>query len=101
MPMSAGLKRAVVDIKKYPLKTKEPGINREIKKIAKAAGVEKYLSSHCARHTFAITMCAERGISAETCAELMGISVQTCVDNYYKVTGMKIEKECLRAWRGV
>jgi integrase len=69
-------------------------MNRTLKQLFKG----KKITTHCARHTFAITMCAEAGISAETCAELMAITLKTCVDNYYKVTNLKIDKECEEAW---
>jgi integrase len=71
-------------------------MNRTLKGIA---GIKKRITTHTGRHTFAITMCAEAGISAETCAELMGITIATCVNNYYRVTNRKIDKECLGAWK--
>lgn len=75
-------------------------INRTLKDIAKLCKIKKLLTTHVGRHTFAITMCAEQGISAETCAELMGITVATCVENYYKVTNRKIDKETV-VWEGL
>lgn len=72
----------------------EQELNRALKKLFP----KKKITTHCGRHTFAITMCAEKGISAETCSELMGITLKTCVENYYKVTNRKIDKECETAW---
>lgn len=101
MPISKPLKRNLVRMAKHPLTTAEQVLNRSMKRIAKKCGISKRLTTHCGRHTFAITICAERGISCETCAELMGITVKTCAENYYKVTNKKIVDEATRAWKGL
>lgn len=88
-------------VRDTPLTITEQEINRTLKDLAKDAEINKKLSTHTARHTFAITMCADQDISAETCAELMGITLKTCVENYYKVTNRKIDKETGRAWEGL
>lgn len=94
MPVTGRLAKHLERVKDCMLKITEQEMNRTLKKLFPG----KKITTHCARHTFAITLCAELGISAETCAELMGITLQTCVDNYYKVTNRKIDKECLAAW---
>lgn len=98
MPITIALRRTLQRIAKTPLTADEPVVNRALKDIAKALKIKKHLTTHCARHTFAITMCAERGIGVEVCAELMGITVTTCVNNYYKTTKTKIDAECAKAW---
>lgn len=98
MPVVSRFKRHIARIRKTALLIEEPTINEKLKKIAKEKEISKYITSHTARHTFAITMCAEQGISSETCAELMGITVKTAVENYYRVTNRKIDKEALAAW---
>lgn len=95
IPIVGPLERALQRVRHLPLLISEPEMNRTLKKIK---GIKKKLSTHCMRHTFAVTLCAEKGISAETCSELMGITLQTCVDNYYKITKKKIRDEVLRAW---
>jgi integrase/recombinase XerD len=84
-----------------PLKEPEPMINRELKEIAKRLGIGKSLSSHSARRTFAITMCLDRGIRSESIAEMMGITLDTFVKAYSKVTPEKILKETQLAWQGL
>lgn len=96
MPVVGRLKRHLQRVRVMPLTLVEQVINRTLKQVG---GIKKKISTHTARHSFAITLCAEQGISAETCAELMGITITTCVENYYRVTGKKIEKEVLAAWK--
>ena len=96
MPVVGRLARHLEQVKDCPLTYAEQKLNEALKKLFPS----KRITNHCARHTFAITWCAERGISAETAAELMGITLATCVNSYYKVTNRKIDKECLAAWMG-
>jgi site-specific recombinase XerD len=101
MPVVGRLARVLALIKNMPLVIHQQDINEQLKGIAKSLRWDKKLTTHSGRHTFAITICAEQGISAETCAELMGITVATCVDNYYKVTNRKIDKETIGAWENL
>lgn len=101
MPVNAILKRNLERMKKVALTIEEPTINEKLKRIADALGIKKHLTSHTGRHTFAITLCADRGVSSETCAELMGITISTCVDNYYRVSNRKIDAETVKAWEGL
>lgn len=94
MPVIGRLAKHLERVKNCPLTRAEQELNRMLKKIITG----KKITNHCGRHTFAITMCGERGISAETASELMGITLKTCVENYYKITNRKIDKECLGAW---
>lgn len=94
MPVIGRLMRHLEKVKEYPLTRAEQELNRCLKKLIPG----KKITNHCARHTFAITMCGEKGISAETASELMGITLKTCVQAYYKVTNRKIDKECMTAW---
>jgi integrase len=95
MPVIGRLARHLERIKNCPFTISEQEVNRTLKDLFP----KKKIRTHGCRHTFAITWCAERGISAETCSELMGIKLQTCVENYYKITNIKIDKECLGAWK--
>ncbi len=99
MPINRPLARNLERIALLPLTIEEPTINEKLKKIAAKLGIKKHITSHTGRHTFAITMCAEQGVSSETCAELMAITIKTCVDNYYKVSALKIKNETMAAWK--
>lgn len=69
----------------------EQKTNYHLKDLAYLAEIEKKITTHVARHSFAVR-CAELGISMETTATLMGITVKTCAV-YYKVTNRKIDEE--------
>lgn len=101
MPVTSRLKRNLARIKANPLTIEEHSINRSIQELARKLKFKKHLTSHCARKTFAVTMCADQGIGVEVCATLMGITVAVCVNNYYRVSGAKINAECLRAWDSI
>lgn len=97
MPVSNRLKRNLERIKNTPLTIYEQDLRDELRVIFP----KKKVMTHTARHTFAVTMCAERGVSCEACATLMGITFETCADNYYKVTPLKIKTETLQAWKDI
>lgn len=94
MPVVGRLAQHLPRVKDCNLKITEQEMNRTLKTLFPG----KKITTHCGRHTFAVTMCSERGISAETCSELMGITLKTCVENYYRITNRKIDKECFGAW---
>jgi site-specific recombinase XerD len=100
-PLYGRLSKVLELMKKIPLTEPEPVVNKKIKLIAEAAGIDKYLSTHCARKTFAVTLCLDRGISSETAAELMGITLAVFVKSYSKVTIEKIRAETTKAWKGL
>ncbi|MBU7576696.1 MAG: tyrosine-type recombinase/integrase [Flavihumibacter sp.] len=101
MPMPPGLARIVPALMETKCLNSEQQINDLLRDLLPEIGITRHITTHCARHTFAVTMCAERGISCEVCSELMGITVQTCAETYYKVTNVKIEKEVVKAWKGL
>lgn len=98
MMISKPLARVLTMIKKTPLAIEEPTINEKLKVYAKKIKIHKHITSHSARHSFAITICLENKISSETAAELMGITLKTFVDNYSQVNDVKIDRETKEAW---
>jgi len=72
--------------------------NRFLKLISIQAELTKNLRTHIGRHTFAV-MCANLGLSVETTAELMGISMKVA-SVYYKVTRTKVKDE-FKAWGAI
>jgi site-specific recombinase XerD len=101
MIISEPLKRNFYRMKKVPLTLKEPTINEKLKIIAKKQEIDKYLTSHSARGSFAVTICLGNKISSETAAELMGITLDTFVKNYSEVTQEKIDNETAEAWKNL
>jgi site-specific recombinase XerD len=73
--------------------------NRNLKIIAAKAGITKKISTHVARHTFAV-LHAEMGYSVEFVAECLGISVKAAA-YYYKVTRRKLAEEEKRLGKGL
>lgn len=99
VPLHDGLVQVIKEMKKIPLTLKEPVINRNLKKIAEYLKIKKSISSHCARKTFAVTMCLERGVSSETAAKLMGITLTVFEKSYSFITADKIKSETDKAWK--
>lgn len=98
MKISRPLARNLERMKLLPLTIEEQTINEKLKVIAVEVKIYKDLTTHSGRHTFAITLCAERGMSAENCAALMGITIKTCIDSYYRVTREKLDSATDTAW---
>lgn len=94
MPIYPGLQDAIDAVIQTPLTIEEQTLNEKIKKIS-----GRKFTAHSARHHFAVVQCLDKGISSETAAELMGITLDTFVKNYSVVTDEKIDAETLRAWK--
>lgn len=101
MPVHRRLKNNLERMKRTALTIKEPVINRALKDLARAIKTDKKITSHSGRHSFAVTMCLNRGISSEVAAELMGIELKTFVANYSQITKKKIFAEASRAWKSL
>lgn len=98
MKISKPLARNLKRMENTPLDIEEPTINEKLKKIATRLKINKHITTHTGRHTFAVTICLNNKVSSETAAELMGITLKTFVDNYSQVTEEKIERETKEAW---
>ena len=64
--------------------------NRYLKEIAKVAGVNKVVTFHMARHTFATTITLQQGIPIETVSKMLGHASLTTTQIYAKVLDKKI-----------
>jgi site-specific recombinase XerD len=61
----------------FKVQTKE-NFNLQLKRIAKTAGIDKRLTFHTARHTFATSVCLTNGIPIESLSQMMGhLSIKT------------------------
>jgi len=67
--------------------------NRSLKVIAEKAGINKKLSFHVARHTFATTVTLEKGISIESVSHMLGHSSIRTTQIYSKVKQKKLAVE--------
>jgi len=70
----------------------EPEVNECLKAIAKLAKINKHITSHVGRHSFAIR-CLELDFTEAMTAELMGISVREFTRSYKRITNRAIQKE--------
>lgn len=66
-------------------------INRTVKKIISACGIEKPITFHCARHTFATTICLKNDMSLETLSKILGHKNITTTQIYAKITAPMID----------
>ncbi|MEJ5995237.1 site-specific integrase [Pedobacter sp. Du54] len=69
--------------------------NRYIKLIVQVARIEKKVSFHTARHTFATTITLENGISIESVAHMLGHASIRTTQIYAKVRMKKVANEML------
>ncbi|NMA74551.1 MAG: site-specific integrase [Bacteroidales bacterium] len=68
-------------------------MNWQLKRIAKAANIDKRLTFHISRFTFATTVCLTQGVPIETLSQMMGhLSIKT-TQIYAEVTRTKINED--------
>ena len=64
-----------------------------LKEIAKLCGIDRNLTYHMARHTYATQTCISQGVPIETLSKLMGhCSIQT-TQLYAKITNQKVSED--------
>ena len=68
-------------------------VDRSLKRIAALCGIDKRLTFHCARHTYATTICLMNGVSLETLSKMLGHKRITTTQTYAKVTQPMIDRE--------
>ena len=68
-------------------------VNRSLKRIAVLCGIDKKLTFHIARHTYATTICLMNGVSLETLSKMLGHKRITTTQTYAKVTQPMIDRE--------
>lgn len=73
----------------FPVSTNQK-FNAFLKEIAIICGINKYLTSHTARHTFATTITLEQDVPIETVSQMLGHKSIRTTQIYAKVTHRKI-----------
>ena len=68
-------------------------MNEYLKEIATLCGIDKPLSSHIARHTFATTVTLLNGVPIESVSKMMGHTNIRTTQQYAKVLDIKISKD--------
>lgn len=67
--------------------------NAYLKEIADICGVEKHLTFHLARHTFATTMTLGKGVPIESVSKMLGHTNISTTQIYARITNDKISKD--------
>lgn len=92
------LSPAVEVLEKYdfalPFYTREQ-YNMRLKIVMDAAGINKSLSSHCLRHTFA-TYALNKGLSTEVVGKILGQKKVSTTQIYAKLLGKTVEEAMLK-----
>lgn len=75
-----------------PMKSNQK-MNAYLKEIASLCGIEKNLTTHTARHTFATTVTLENGVPIETVSKMLGHTKITTTQIYARVKRKKISQD--------
>lgn len=68
-------------------------MNAYLKEVADLCGINKNLTTHCARHTFATTVTLANNISMESVSKMLGHSSLTMTKKYARILDSTIGKE--------
>lgn len=68
-------------------------LNAYLKEIADLCGIEKNLTFHLARHTFATTVTLAKGVPMETVSKMLGHTNLKTTQIYARITDQKIEHD--------
>jgi site-specific recombinase XerD len=78
--------------KVFPMKSCSH-MNRQLKRIAALCGIQRRLTFHMSRHTFATETCLSQGISIESVSRMMGHNDLKTTEHYAKITPDKMYKD--------
>jgi site-specific recombinase XerD len=67
--------------------------NDYLKELIALVGIDKRVTTHIGRHTFATTVALENGVGIESVSKMLGHSKISQTQRYAKVTSLKIERE--------
>ncbi|HEX8377527.1 MAG TPA: tyrosine-type recombinase/integrase [Pedobacter sp.] len=68
-------------------------MNSYLKEIADLSGIQKNLTFHLARHTFATTVTLSNGVPIETVSKMLGHTKIATTQIYAKVLEMKVSED--------
>lgn len=86
--------RAQAEGKLFPVMTNQK-MNSYLKEIAELCGIEKNLTCHLARHTFATTVTLSNGVPIETVSKMLGHTKISTTQIYAKVVEQKISDDMI------
>jgi integrase len=70
-------------------------MNEYLKEIASVCGINKTLTSHIARHTFATTVTLSNGVPIESVSKMLGHSSLKQTQHYAKILDLKVSSDML------
>jgi integrase len=68
-------------------------MNAYLKEITEICGIDKHLTFHCARHTFATTVTLAKGVSIESVSKMLGHSNIKTTQIYARINETKVGNE--------
>ena len=68
-------------------------VNAYLKEIADLCGIQKNLTYHLARHTFATTITLSKGVSMESVSKMLGHTKITTTQIYARILNSKVKEE--------
>jgi site-specific recombinase XerD len=71
-------------------------MNGYLKELADQCGIQKLLTFHCARHTFATTVTLSNGVPIETVGKMLGHKSLRTTQQYAKVLDRKVSDDMLK-----
>ncbi len=92
IPLNAPIIRAIERVKNIPPIISNQKANERLKFIARVCGIDKTISFHTARHTFAC-ICAEIGVPIEVTQKWLGHSDTKITLVYYKLKGKQYTEQ--------
>lgn len=84
--------KACAEGKVFPSITNQR-VNSYLKEIADSLGIQKELTFHCARHTFATTVTLTNGVPIETVSKMLGHRSLRTTQQYAKVLDNKVSSD--------
>jgi site-specific recombinase XerD len=73
-------------------------MNAHLKEIADVCGIQKELTFHIARHTFATTVTLNKGVPIETVSKMLGHSNLKTTQHYAKLLDGKVSEDMMKLW---
>lgn len=70
--------------------------NLSLQQVMSMAGIQRHITFHCARHTFATTVTLSQGMAIETISKLLGHKNIRTTQIYAKVTNSKLDRDMER-----
>lgn len=84
--------RCVNEDKALPVRSNQK-LNEYLKDIADLCGIEKRLTYHIARHTFATTILLNNGVPIETVSKILGHKYIKVTQHYAKILDFKVSQD--------